>query len=864
MSAESPARRRPQEGLRVRPQSVSDKTILESVAGFINEVVPQGYMTGQLVDGKDAILWARFETMDANDPHLLGEVGVGGPPLLLVLGYAVGVQVWLVPSSGEATEVLAWRQGVVRTLRLLPSPEPRLPHEGHLAKKRPLVALCDSAGSGPQFSSVSFVSLKDGEQVKSIKFKHAVNDILVSRVCIAVTFPERVAVFDAARLEESFSVTTCFSSPGLNPNPVALGARWLAFADRRLLPSVRSSGGVELEGVPSYTATVLQAAKTLGKGIREVASSLTGQKVAQAAPAPDASTPGVVTVLDVAKGGQDPEEAVVAHFVAHAAPIVHLAFDPSGSLLLTADKHGHDFHVFQLHPHPCGSSLGAVHHLYVLHRGDTTAKVQDAIFSTDSRYCAVSTLRGTTHVFAVNPYGGNPSMRTHGSSVVVNRLSRFHRSAGLDDPLPCPNPRLPPYPRPTVLFPLVQLRQPLAASAANPAIQSSQRPGLGRTSSDDGLPLRVAATFAGPRAWLAGPGGLLGREREKRRPAEALFVAACHGNLIEYHLEPRPLPGKEKIGDEASIELAVAAKAQWALLRQPGSHEIQPPLNSDNPLLFSGNLNKTARQNKENNDTWLSQVEIVTHAGPHRRLWMGPQFTFKMYTTTKGPNGTIERETMDVGTSGRPARSHPVNMPSSGIVPVLIESGSCNSYDQSPRLMDMYGETEGEGVAGESQLREDLADAMLESPAGAPIKDPGRQSAGRCPSVEELMPRVLITVAATLQSPDANRAPSPAVEEEQFEEALPGRESPPLEELEEVQILAEPFEEVEEPPFEEPVKVDLLPAEPFEEVPSIMEEAPPTVEVIAELPDENQEPPRGILNNNSNKSKGKKAKKKKK
>ena len=27
-------------------------------------------------------------------------------------------------------------------------------------------------------------------------------------------------------------------------------------------------------------------------------------------------------------------------------------------------------------------------------------------------------------------------------------------------------------------------------------------------------------------------------------------------------------------------------------------------------------------------EAWLSQVEIVTHAGPSRRLWMGPQFRF--------------------------------------------------------------------------------------------------------------------------------------------------------------------------------------------------------------------------------------------
>lgn len=35
-------------------------------------------------------------------------------------------------------------------------------------------------------------------------------------------------------------------------------------------------------------------------------------------------------------------------------------------------------------------------------------------------------------------------------------------------------------------------------------------------------------------------------------------------------------------------------------------------------------------------ERWLSQVEILTHAGPHRRLWMGPQFTFKTYNTPSG------------------------------------------------------------------------------------------------------------------------------------------------------------------------------------------------------------------------------------
>lgn len=46
------------------------------------------------------------------------------------------------------------------------------------------------------------------------------------------------------------------------------------------MPARRSSGGTEGDGVQSYTATVLHAAKSFGKGLRElgetVASSLTG------------------------------------------------------------------------------------------------------------------------------------------------------------------------------------------------------------------------------------------------------------------------------------------------------------------------------------------------------------------------------------------------------------------------------------------------------------------------------------------------------------------------------------------------------------------------------------------------------------
>lgn len=54
-------------------------------------------------------------------------------------------------------------------------------------------------------------------------------------------------------------------------------------------------------------------------------------------------------------------------------------------------------------------------------------------FSEDSRWVAISTLRGTTHVFPINSYGGSPCARTHMSPRVVNRMSRFQKSAGLEE-----------------------------------------------------------------------------------------------------------------------------------------------------------------------------------------------------------------------------------------------------------------------------------------------------------------------------------------------------------------------------------------------------------------------------------------------
>ena len=42
-------------------------------------------------------------------------------------------------------------------------------------------------------------------------------------------------------------------------------------------------------------------------------------------------------------------------------------------------------------------------------------------------------------------------------------------------------------------------------------------------------------------------------------------------------------------------------------------------------------LSSSHSSREDGEDQWLAQVEILTHAGPHRRLWMGPQFSFKTF-----------------------------------------------------------------------------------------------------------------------------------------------------------------------------------------------------------------------------------------
>ncbi|GBP04853.1 Breast carcinoma-amplified sequence 3 homolog [Eumeta japonica] len=205
--------------------------------------------------------------------------------------------------------------------------------------------------------------------------------------------------------------------------------------------------------------------------------------------------------------------------------------------------------------------------------------------------------------------------------------------------------------------------------------------------------------FAKSRSWLLDPPNVT-REaphRMQRKAVDSLFIMAGHGALIQYDLDTN-LPPTDN----------------WLIQKR----------NSDI-------LNDSFRQNDETDDrteSWLSQVEIITHAGPHRRLWMGPHSNLTHVDTEAVEIGITKSNSLT--NPDKFEHSNPLNMPltaagRSSAVPVLIESGSYSSVEQSPKLMDRFRhdhlDSDYSVTHGDSRLT--LADAMRESPSTAALSN---------------------------------------------------------------------------------------------------------------------------------------------
>ncbi|KAA0046454.1 autophagy-related protein 18f [Cucumis melo var. makuwa] len=328
---------------------------------------------------------------------------------------------------------------------------------------------------------VRFYSLKSQTYVHELKFRSAVYSVKCSPLVVAISLATQIHCINATTLEKEHIILTNpvvsgfpGSGGGIGYGPLALGPRWLAYSGSPILlsntgrvvpqhlkPSASfshsSNGSLVAHYAKESSKQLAAGIVTLGdKGIKKLSryysellpeSNNSLQSGAQGLKGigtlnghvADADSIGMAIVKDIIS------KAVITQFKAHKSPISALCFDPSGTILVTASVQGHSINVFKIMPSSSSKSsvsgaAASYSHLYRLQRGFTNAVIQDISFSYDSNWIMISSSRGTSHLFAINPAGGQvnfPSadiIARNGGPVVPSRQTVRRVDSGLHMP----------------------------------------------------------------------------------------------------------------------------------------------------------------------------------------------------------------------------------------------------------------------------------------------------------------------------------------------------------------------------------------------------------------------------------------------
>ncbi|KAH9331645.1 hypothetical protein KI387_003753, partial [Taxus chinensis] len=421
---------------------------------------------------REQVQWAGFDRL---------ELQTGFSRRILLLAYTTGFQVWDIEEAYNVREVLSRRDGPVAFLRIQPQPITVDKEDSGFKAASPLllvvtgdaavnegkvpgalgIGYSSSGGVSPQSENGSFMptvvcfySMKTHAYVHKLRFRSAIYSVRCSPRIIAVALTNQICCYDAATLHIMFNVLTYPTPQGgqglanvnIGYGPMDVGPRWLAYVATHAF--VSNSGRISPQSVSLLTAplngsTVAHYAKESSKQIAAGIVTLgdMGYKTLTKYCSeflPDSFSPpgsGIVNWKNVTDTslGHDLENAgtvivrdfvsnvVVAQFKPHTSPISALCFDPSGTLLVTASIYGHNLNVFRIMPSASGTSsnVNASHiHVYKLVRGVTNAVIQDISFSDDSHSVAVSSSRGTSHLFSISPFSVVVAPHNHGSVLV--------------------------------------------------------------------------------------------------------------------------------------------------------------------------------------------------------------------------------------------------------------------------------------------------------------------------------------------------------------------------------------------------------------------------------------------------------------
>lgn len=340
----------------------------------------------------------------------------------------------------------------------------------------PIVAVVPEDPEDPDAGAAVLHSLRLQGPVHVLRFHAPVLSAAASPRTLVLALPGQVVALDAATLEPRFSCLSHVPRSGpawaaleqggwghpwggswddaaaradgrLAPAPLALGSRWLAYADAQpaepdgdivAAQRVRVRGGLArglggkragapgpggLRGVDAATASdrlqaaaraAARAAATRSRAGLAAAGSYVSERVAtwraarrgqQAgwgswgaplgachvdASQDDDAACGTVAVRDVVT------RHLVLRFRAHEGPVACLAWSACGDSLATAAAAGRGVNVFRIVP-ATGGRPACAEHLYRLVRGLTPSCIQSVSF--DDRVAVVVSGAGTAHVY---------------------------------------------------------------------------------------------------------------------------------------------------------------------------------------------------------------------------------------------------------------------------------------------------------------------------------------------------------------------------------------------------------------------------------------------------------------------------------
>ncbi|XP_013630751.1 PREDICTED: autophagy-related protein 18f-like [Brassica oleracea var. oleracea] len=378
----------------------------------------------------DQVLWAGFDKLEKED---------GDTRRVLLLAFHSGFQIWDVEETDNVHVIVSSHDGQASFMQMLPNPITSEEFDDRFSESRPLLAVCgdssweeqsvsDSPGSEAVVvpTNVHVYSLKSQSYVHTLRFRSVIYTVRCSSRIVAVLQASQIHCFDAKTLVKEYMIVTnsiAYGSLGVGYGPLAVGPRWIAYSGSRVADSTSTLFNPELitlSSSPSVAQFARESSRQIASGIVTLGDK--GYKsfsryCSEVLPNPyipglkgigvandnvvDADSVGMVIIKDIIS------KSVITQFKAHKSPISALSFDPSGMLLVTASIQGHNINVFRIMPRAStsASSDASFVHLFRLQRGFTNAVIQDISFSNDSSLIAISSSRGTSHLFEINPDG---------------------------------------------------------------------------------------------------------------------------------------------------------------------------------------------------------------------------------------------------------------------------------------------------------------------------------------------------------------------------------------------------------------------------------------------------------------------------